>query len=450
MKCSIVVIIDQSASMRGKRMEAATADAAGFINVMGDDDKLGVVAYATKPTTVWPGETATSVAPILPFGTRKPITDKIEDLDALTRRLAQTNMVAAFTLAQRLLAGTPGRLGEVFLSDGEFNDGGDPVPWLVDNQPNPRIPIHTIALGYGGQETTLQGIAGKTGGGYHFVEDSYDLARIYNIIAGEMSVARLIATSRSALGSNGSLRTEFIVPAGTADALFSINWDNWAVAVTSDIPHSNELQVSIRDSKAQILRALPVETGKGFAVFKVLNPVPGTYTVSLWYVGTGSLGVTVGAFDNSSITAAIAAPQNPVPAGSPATVDFHLADDGDPIDDARVEVTLDSPLVTLAEAAETHAERLKAVTVQDEDIPEEHQTAAKLAALQEQTGERLLPRERQQMTAQPMGGGLYRVEIPNLPKAGSHTVRVYASGTSPRSKTPFQRTAEVSFIVAES
>jgi hypothetical protein len=140
----------------------------------------------------------------------------------------------------------------------------------------------------------------------------------------------------------------------------------------------------------------------------------------------------------------IEAPQKPVPVGSPATVNFRLADGGDPIEGANVEFTLESPLVTLAEAAEAHARRLQAVSLPD-DVPEDR-TAARIAALQRQTGEMLLPRELRPMMTQAMGGGLYQMQIPILSKAGSYTVRAFANGYSDKSKTAFERTAAISFM----
>ncbi len=96
-----------------------------------------------------------------------------------------------------------------------------------------------------------------------------------------------------------------------------------------------------------------------------------------------------------------------------------------------------------------HEERLKAISLPD-DMWDEDQVAAKIAELQSRTGENLLPRQLRRMTAQAIGGGLYRVQIPSLEKAGSHTVRVVAHGHSAKSKTPFQRTTHVSFVVSES
>jgi hypothetical protein len=450
MSCSIVVTIDRSVSMEGTYLNTAKSDATMFINVMNTGDNVAVVAFDTTAEVIFP-KGSTALVKI----TSKEVQKQAQQAIMALKTQGVTNITAALQIAAAMLTPKPlGPVGEVFLSDGDFNEGENPLLWLK-KEPNPRaIPIHTIALGGGGHEATLYEMATMTGGQYHYVRVAEDLGKIYDLIANEAGVARLIAACPLTLPQNDSEGTKFTFPAGAAQATIAVNWSDWDVVLVPfdrpapAVPFGNEVKITLKGPDGRIAMP-PTGSGNGFAVFKIPNPVAGDYTVSVWYTGTATLSYTVAMFDNSSITAAIAGPQRPVPAGSPATVELRLADGGEPIDGARLNVTLDSPLVTLQEAAAAHADRLKEVSVPD-DIPEAHQVAAKIAALRRQTGEELMPREVWPVTAEAMGGGLYRVQIPSLGKAGSHTVDIVAHGYSGKSKTPFQRHTRLSFIASAS
>lgn len=450
MSCRIVVIVDQSGSMDHKDpgdentyLQYAQSDASTFINVMVTGDSLGVVAFNDK-------------ARILVGGTNslKTITGQaVQDsaVAAIKALVADgtTDMVAALKTASAMMPGKHGvHDAEVFLSDGYHNAGGNPLDAV-----NATPLIYTIALGPASNTWLLDQMATKTKvvtdvdgkevilkqGKYHFAPNGHDLADIYNTIASEAGVAKLVAAAKPK-PRNQSIPTYATVPTGATQATFAINWDKQNVVFTAKSPDPNgkQVNISLYGPTGQKINAAPAATGAGFAVFKIPNPAPGVYNVETWYCGDGLL-CNVAAFDNNSdITAVLAK-------ASPATIDFRLADGGDPIDGAQIEVSLESPLVTLAEAAAAHAARLKAVSVSD-DIPAEHHMAAKIAALQSQTGEDLLPRRLRPIAAEAIGGGLYRLQIPSLEKAGSHTVRVVAKGYSAKSNTQFQRTTRLSFI----
>lgn len=350
------------------------------------------------------------------------------------------------------MSGDSGRTGVVFLSDGadtvnrKKNNPDWLADWLKDNQPKPPIPVHTIALEAGEQEASLCTIAGKTGGRYHFIESAQDLADIYWIIAGCLDAA-LITSTQATMLSGDPVDVKATVSAGATEATFAFNWnDPAALFTTKPLTADNQVQFSVRDPKKKTFTT-PVATGHGFVIFKIPNPVAGVYSLSAWYVGKTPLSHTIAAFDNGDVTAEMIAPRKPVPVGSAATVELRLSDGGgESFDDATVTCSLDSPLVSVAEAAETHAERLKAISVGGDPSEEFQSVGAKLAALQRQTGEKLLRRESQAMVLQRIAGGVYEIRIGYVPKAGSYTVRVVASGTAGKSKAAFQRTAAVSFL----
>lgn len=444
MRCSIVVIIDRSGSMKDYNyMEPAKTDASSFIASMHpgptEGDSLGVVAFNQDSTVIFGSKASLA-----------PLKSKPDQLAAIAqvkklKGTGQTNMAGAIGTAGAMLKGATGNLAEVLLSDGQYNKGLNPRDVLVG-----APPIYTISLGPSAGTATLEEIANVTGGQYHDSPDAYALGEMYNYIAGEAGVAALLTNNRLKAESFFPEKTpRATVPAGAAEAMFVINWTDPDIVFTPVTPAGKQVNVALYDPRKTRIQTPDTITGDGFVVFKIPNPQPGDYFANVWYSGPGTLPFTAAVFDDlTGLTAAIGGPRKGIAAGAPATLDFRLADGGDPIDDARVEVTLESPLVTLAEAGKVHAERLKAVSLPD-DVPDGNQLGARIAALQNRTGENLLPRQLRAIAAQAVSGGLYRLQIPALEKAGSHTVRVVVHGHSARSKTAFQRSSAVSFVVPE-
>lgn len=437
MSVSIVVILDQSDSMRQLNyMGPAQTDASTFINVMNIGDNLGVVSFSDNATVVV--GSSSSLVNITSQTTINTATSAVMALQPLS----MTNMVAAFNTAAGMIASSAGARGEVFLSDGMWNVGGDPVPGLATTPP-----IYTIALGANGQQSTLQQIATKTGGTYNYAPNALQLAQIYNAISNQTSVANLVANAQPTVPQFKFTSTPGTVPSGSTQATFAVNWDDWSVQYTPNTPSGNQVNVFLTDPNGQTIGTTPTAIGNGYVVFKIPNPVAGTYTAYAWYSGPNSLAYTAGIFDNNrTLTMALAAPDDIVSAGSPAEVQVRLDDDGEPITGARLDMSLESPLVSLDRALSTHAARLDAIEVSG-DLSGDAARIAQLEGLQQQTGENLLPRQEHPVTNAVHDGGVYRIPLSALETPGSHTLRVTAHGVSP-SGTPFQRSSRISFIVS--
>lgn len=441
MSATICIIIDQSGSMGpvpfgNGYLAPAQTDAATFVNIMNTGDSVGVVAFSDNASVVF----GSAASPTLITG-QSVQNSAVSAIMGLTS-LNMTNMVAAFNTAAGMLAGSTGNRAEVFLSDGMYNTGGDPVPGLATSPP-----IYTIALGPNGQQATLQAIATKTGGWYNYAPNVLQLAAIYNAIINQSKVASLVANQQPTVAPFKFVSTPGVIPSGATQASFALNWDDASVAYTPNTPVGNQVNVILTDPSGNQVNAQPTATGPGFVVFKIPNPVNGTYSATAWYSGSSALTYTAGIFDNnSSITLALAAPREVLAAGSPLEAEVLLADGDEPLDGARLSLSLESPLVTLDEALYTHAGRLNAVAIGD-DVAQEHAPVARLIRLQQQSGEDLMPRQDRPLTAAGAGSGVYRIQVPKVEKAGSHTLHVTAHGVSRKSNTPYQRSTRVSFVV---
>ncbi|MCB9151127.1 MAG: VWA domain-containing protein [Caldilineaceae bacterium] len=129
---NIVLVIDQSGSMASEsRLVLAQQAAKGFIDQMNAaEDSVAVVSFSDAAT--------------VQIGLTQDFQAAKNAIDALTT-INQTNMNDAVNQAAALLAGVSNG-AVVLLSDGDWNDGGDPVPSAKAAKSN-GITFFTIGLG---------------------------------------------------------------------------------------------------------------------------------------------------------------------------------------------------------------------------------------------------------------------------------------------------------------
>lgn len=181
---NIVLVIDQSGSMGSEsRLILAQQAAKGFIDQMNAaEDSLALVSFS---------DVATVQATLTQdFQAVKNAIDSLGPLD-------NTNINDAVNQAAALLSGVANG-AVVLLSDGEWNEGGDPVPSARTAKSN-GVTFFTIGLGSqvlapnSAGRSTLVGIAGTadtdqsgSGADYYFgqAQVPQQLADIYNRIAG--------------------------------------------------------------------------------------------------------------------------------------------------------------------------------------------------------------------------------------------------------------------------
>ncbi|MBL8535642.1 MAG: VWA domain-containing protein, partial [Betaproteobacteria bacterium] len=102
----LVLLIDRSHSMRGRKLELAKTAALSTLDLLEPRHRLAVVAFDSKPH---------EVVPLAPVGTRR----RAEDLIASMTAKGQTSLYPALAEARRLLANSTAQIKHVILmSDG--------------------------------------------------------------------------------------------------------------------------------------------------------------------------------------------------------------------------------------------------------------------------------------------------------------------------------------------
>jgi Ca-activated chloride channel family protein len=161
---SIVLALDVSGSMAGPPLEHVVRSVERIVDLLGERDRLGVVAFS---------EEATEVSPLarLDGEARRAIKARVRRLVAE----GGTNVEAGLGRARGLLParGAHERQAVLLLSDGVPNRGAWAPAELSALAARMRPDVSVSALGYGAKhdEETLSAIAEGGGGRYRFIPD---------------------------------------------------------------------------------------------------------------------------------------------------------------------------------------------------------------------------------------------------------------------------------------
>lgn len=430
---SVVVCLDASGSMSQRSyFQPAQTDAATFVNIMQNGDSLGVTAFSNNAWIAYPAS-STLVATIASSGDQSTATGAIMALQTVD----MTNMTAALNKSASMLTSAANPKAIVMLSDGQFNQGGDPLQHL------PSVPVYTIALGNDGQVQTMRDIATQTHGTFHLAPTPFDLADIYNEIIGQTQVAAVVANQKQNVNQNNFWLLPATILGNEDEATFSVSWTDWSVKYVTGTPTGNQINVSLRDPSGATTQPTPFATGNGFVVFKIPNPLDGTWNVAIWSSASGTLGTNGGAFDPHVNVQVRAQVPTSATIGQPVAMTANLHDNDNIISDAVFSASLEHPTMSPQEAVAKHRNRLDALA--PHKVEEEASDNVRMLTLQAQVGpgERLLPYDNRPLEVKKDKQGVNHIEFTPAIK-GAHIVRLEATGTNPKTGSPISRARRIS------
>lgn len=169
---NIAIVLDKSGSMDGDKIERAIEAAMLAVDILGDDDILSIITYSDSVEVLVP---ATKVSDRLSIK-RKIASIRSEGSTALFAGVSKgADEVVKFFDKNRV-----NRV--ILLSDGLANVGPESPQALGELGASLRrigISVTTIGLGLGYNEDLMVRLAQKSDGNHAFVENSRDLARIF-------------------------------------------------------------------------------------------------------------------------------------------------------------------------------------------------------------------------------------------------------------------------------
>jgi Ca-activated chloride channel homolog len=166
---NLALAVDTSGSMEGQGIEDAKGACLAVVEALGDGDRIAIVTYDTKADVVVPST-------VIDRKTRAQIKAGIEKMTAR----GTTNMTAGLQQALAQVQGyltTEGVNRIVLVGDGVPNDPAQ-LPTIAQQAAQQGISITTLGLGLEYDETLMGKIAELSGGKFHFVKESADVAAV--------------------------------------------------------------------------------------------------------------------------------------------------------------------------------------------------------------------------------------------------------------------------------
>jgi Ca-activated chloride channel family protein len=183
----LVVVLDRSGSMSGRKIEDARRAVLDLIERMTEDDRLAVLAYSNGVSTVWPL-------------TRMSHTHRSRAVAAVQQVSTGggTNLGGGLSEGISTLVQNPAqerRRKLILISDGLANHGvTDPIALgrMAAGAAEHHFSVSTVGVGLDFNEIVMTTIADHGAGSYYFLEDPRTFARVFDK---ELQAARTVAAS---------------------------------------------------------------------------------------------------------------------------------------------------------------------------------------------------------------------------------------------------------------
>ena len=161
----MVLAIDKSGSMEGEKIDLAKEAAIAALELLGEKDYVGVVAF--DGAAYW-------AVKLQSAGNRIGIAQTIETIEAG----GGTSIHPALEQAYDALTQVPATFKHtVLLTDGKSQPGD--FAGIVDNMVDGLITVSSVAIGEGADTALLQDISRWGRGRYYFTNDPYDIPQIF-------------------------------------------------------------------------------------------------------------------------------------------------------------------------------------------------------------------------------------------------------------------------------
>ncbi|WP_422924861.1 VWA domain-containing protein [Singulisphaera sp. PoT] len=174
---AMMIVIDKSGSMGGDKIELVKDAAKGAIELLGPNDKVGVIAFDGEPFLI---------------SELHPCTDKgfVIDRVATIEAGGGTNMHPAMEEAFDALQRVPAKLKHVILLTDGISTPGD-FEGVAASMASAHITITTVGVGEGADQNLLEEIARIGNGRYYFTDDPASVPQIF--------AKETVAASKSAI-----------------------------------------------------------------------------------------------------------------------------------------------------------------------------------------------------------------------------------------------------------
>ncbi len=162
---AMVLVIDKSGSMGGQKIELVKDAAKGAVELLGANDKIGVIAFEGE--TFWVSEVQSA-------GNRGYVLDRISSIEAG----GGTNMAPAMEAALEALQNTVAKLKHVIILTDGISQPGD-FEGITRSLADSRITVSTVGVGEDADQKLLKEISEIGNGRYYFADDPAAVPQIF-------------------------------------------------------------------------------------------------------------------------------------------------------------------------------------------------------------------------------------------------------------------------------
>lgn len=338
----IVLVLDRSGSMSGTPIIDAKNAAMKFVDYMRDDDKAGVVSFASSASYDYRLKKLES-------NEKSIVKNRISSIKAT----GGTAIGSGLRYALNDLVGygdSQHPWAIVLLSDGEHNSGEHPYNVLPDIRAN-NIKVFSIGLGSGADAFLLKDIAvnsGDGGGSYYYAPSSTDLKEIYNQIVGEVTNTQTVCSYSDTIFPAATKRINFPISSSDDEAIISIGWPGSDLDLILFKPDGSIIDphVAANDQNIQYVEESTYE------FYRLTNPDPGEWTMKITAIDVSESGEPFSADVkvSSTLSHSLSADKNQYLQGESPKLSVSISENGIPISGVIVtaNVTLpDSSRITL-------------------------------------------------------------------------------------------------------
>jgi len=235
-------------------MELAKAAASQFVDLMFDDDQLGVVSFDDVIDVPHP-------LAVVDSSSKDAAKQAIGSLYARGATSIGGGLEAGLgELTSKGLADHPWAM--VLLSDGKENW----PPWVYYNPTRPNDPyvmpditatktvVHTIALGPSSAQALMLDIASETGGTYNVAPTASQLQAVYNTIAAAVTGQQTLLSLTGIVQPGATDQKSVVIDSTIAEATFSISWSGSTstIDLTLEDPNGNAIDPTVAASNPDI------------------------------------------------------------------------------------------------------------------------------------------------------------------------------------------------------
>lgn len=261
---NIAMVLDVSGSMSGNKLHNLKQATNKLIHLLHKKDSFGIVTFSDNASYAW--GTAENKVKTLSGTAKSEVSAKVNSLTAG----GSTNISAGLNFAKNMLSNVTGGKTIILLSDGEYNEGGNPVT-VADTIKSDETKIYTVALGAGSHHDTLEKIASSPEN-YHGAYSEHEIHMLFIDI--------LSANNSLTVHANDVHQVAMGLPAASSMVYVKPTVQNFQLAVAhqedarvegapnNDAKH--ELAVQLKDGKGQPIPEEQIEKhyGDNFVVLR--------------------------------------------------------------------------------------------------------------------------------------------------------------------------------------